>query len=323
MNIKSIFKRFDYFLARLLILFGYNKGYLISFLFHGIFTDENEAFKGDCDPQQAITLLRFESIIKFYKKRGYQFVSPHDDFCNLDRKGKYVLLSFDDGYYNNTRVVPILMKYQVPAVFFISSGHSINQKSYWWDAVYRTEFKLGKRGKDILDIQNGLKGNKTIDIESQLEANYGKGILCPIGDTDRPMTTGELKEFESNSMVYIGNHTNNHEIITNLNDDELQDELIKCKDYVNSVASKGAYMFAYPNGAYNRTQLDLIKNTGYKLAITTERGRNKLPFKDEDKMQIKRFIPKSTYGNKYYYSCMYDLYLFRKWYDIVKKLLIS
>ncbi|MEJ7665168.1 MAG: polysaccharide deacetylase family protein [Hymenobacter sp.] len=64
-------------------------------------------------------------------------MSPADVLRGLDPAGKYALITFDDGYFNNHLALPVLRRYGVPATFFISSHHVLSGQAFWWDVVYR------------------------------------------------------------------------------------------------------------------------------------------------------------------------------------------
>ena len=88
------------------------------------------------EPTLSITLQEFRDFIHFYQARGYQFVAPDDVVSGLPLYGKYVLITFDDGYFNNRRVLPVLQELQVPAVFSIATAYVESGKSFWWDVLY-------------------------------------------------------------------------------------------------------------------------------------------------------------------------------------------
>ena len=128
---------------------------------------------------------------------------------------KYVLITFDDGYYNNTRALPILEERGVPAVFFISVNHVIQQKPYWWDVLHREVRKASWSNRDMIVAKGRLKRLTHAEIDASLADTFGLSPAHPIGDTDRPLTIHELRELAGHSLVHIGNHTADHAILTN------------------------------------------------------------------------------------------------------------
>ena len=70
-----------------------------------------------------------EERIVEYRKRGYCF-APID---NLPARGKWVCLTFDDGYRDNyTLAYPMLKRLQVPFAVYVSTGFVDNHFPMWW-----------------------------------------------------------------------------------------------------------------------------------------------------------------------------------------------
>ena len=143
-NNSNFLSRLDKFFAENYVrLRGERKGFLSTFLFHGRFRDEDECRNESLDIQQVITVKQFESFIQYFRDQQYSFVGQDDILKGLNPQKKYVLITFDDGYYNNMHAIDILKKFQVPAIFFISTNHVLEQKSFWWDVILRERKKQG------------------------------------------------------------------------------------------------------------------------------------------------------------------------------------
>jgi peptidoglycan/xylan/chitin deacetylase (PgdA/CDA1 family) len=273
------------------------KNSLITFLFHGLFNDKNEIALNHVLPQQAITTDIFRHFVEYYLKHDYLFISPQDILCGLETDKKYVLITFDDGYYNNHLALPILQEYQVPAVFFISPGHIAQNKCFWWDVIHREGLKRGtsieKVEKEILT----LKQKKNADIEQYIKDNFGVNALCPISDIDRPFTPSELNEFSKKQFVFLGNHTNNHAILTNYSLSEIKTEIVDAQKSILNFTGIEPIIIAYPNGNFSSDILPIIKECGIKLGITVVELKNYFPInlKGNDAFLLNRFI---LWGNK-------------------------
>lgn len=129
---------------------------LLTFLFHSIFKNESEIGAKVIDPQQHITVDIYRQFVEYFLEAGYEFISP-PQLNELKPDGKYVLSTFDDGYYNNSLVLPLLEEYKTPALFFVVSDNVINNKCYWWDVVFR---ELSKKGLERKAISNQKKNTK-------------------------------------------------------------------------------------------------------------------------------------------------------------------
>ena len=66
------------------------------------------------------------------------------DGSALDRCGRSVAVTFDDGYADNLlAALPILEKHDVPATFFLVSQALGSNREYWWDALMRAVLESG------------------------------------------------------------------------------------------------------------------------------------------------------------------------------------
>src|SRR5260370_33213581 len=91
----------------------------------------------------------FRAFLGHFCQQGYSFVSPGQILGGLQPSGKYILLTFDDGYCNNLRALPVMEEFNAPAVFFISCDHVREGKAFWWDVVFREGRESGTGGDRV------------------------------------------------------------------------------------------------------------------------------------------------------------------------------
>jgi len=266
---------------------------LLALLFHVLFRDSREAGENHVHPQQHMTVGCFRRIIEYFLRNGYCFVSPHDVLQGLDPSKKYVMLTFDDGYFNNTLALPVLHEFNVPAVFYISTDHVRQGKNFWWDVVYRQALQANATPAVIEQQLTELKILRTADIEAELKQRFGPGCLTPLGDVDRPFTAQELRDFAREKHVHIGNHTADHAVLTNYRTDEAEQQIKDCQQALREMLGIEAESIAYPNGCYNQQTLEMSRKVGLKLGVTVEQHKNPLPLGKEPLalMRLGRFVP--------------------------------
>jgi len=160
-------------------LFRWTKEKPTVLMYHSI-TSDNNPF--------SISPKEFEKQIKYLKENNFKFLNTKDldDLSKLPNKS--VLITFDDGYENVfINAVPILKKYNIPAVFFISTnvvGEEINGvKIMNWEQIkFLSEsslFEIGCHGHNHIrftslktdDLADQLMKSKNI-----LEEKCGKSI---------------------------------------------------------------------------------------------------------------------------------------------------
>jgi len=88
---------------------------------------------------------------------------------------------------------------------------------------------------------------------------------------DKFMSLAQLKEL-SNSGWEIEDHTVNHVSLTTVDSNTVINEITKSKEDLEKEIGKPVDFIAYPDGTYNDNIMNLTRNAGYKIAVTTERG---------------------------------------------------
>lgn len=264
---------------------------LVIFTFHSIFASSAETESGVIDPQQGITQQILREFIVDFQAHGYRFVSSREIMNGLDLKSKCALITFDDGYYNNLRALPILDEFRVPAVFCVSTDHVKTGKSFWWDALYREAKKRYWSSSRMEQARSAYKLKRTSELERALVQEFGKNVLDPVSDIDRPMTQIELKQIASHPLCSIGNHTADHAILTNYTSDEVRKQISEAQQFIDKATGSAPQLIAYPNGNVSSVIVKIARDAGLELGVTVQPGRNRIgDLRDPDKaLALKRF----------------------------------
>lgn len=268
------------------------KNTLLVFYFHGLFESETQKEINHIDPQHNMTIEQFVQFIEYFLERKFKFVVPED--LNKAESKKNIMITFDDGYFNNMHAIKILEEYKIPGLFFISTKNIIENKSYWWDVIYKYRFKQGKKIEDIRKEQELLKNFKNNFIDNYILKNFGKNAFIPWSDIDRPFNINEIKIIAQNSCVSIGNHTHNHAILTNYNEREIREEFQISNKIIYDITGKNPHSVAFPNGNYNEVTLNAAEKEGFKYAFTTNPAINILQKKNKPIYCLDRYMSTPT-----------------------------
>lgn len=290
-RIRETLLALDRLIARSPLAMGNEEGVLLSFLFHSLYKGADEPRSGVVDPQQGITIDMFRRFIEHFQKHSYTFVSFADVAQGLRPGGKYVLVTFDDGYYNNVRALPVLAEFHVPAVLLVSTGYVREGKAFWWDVVKRETLKRSISLEHACGLLLGLKRLRTAEAEMQLRDLFGADSLRPMSDVDRPFTPAELRDFANHPLISLGNHTSDHAILPNYTAAEVFAQIQGAQDDIRAMTGKTADVIAYPNGDESPAILDVAKSVGICFGLSVNPGRNRLPLRpgSREAMTLKRF----------------------------------
>jgi peptidoglycan/xylan/chitin deacetylase (PgdA/CDA1 family) len=233
-----------------------------------------------------------EYLINFYLKKGFIPISINDvtSVINLKNKKRYVVFTFDDGYYDNyDKALPIFEKYNIPFAVYVSTDFICRKQFAWW---YFIEDIISKNST-ITYIEN--KSEKVANTESPEQKEHFFVQLRQIIQTDinslnalieryKPdikvyhslfLTEAQLKEFSNHPLVTIGSHTISHPSLSKINDEQSFYEISNSKIELEKIIEKKVDHFSYPFGTINdvsNRELENVKKSGYLTALTTSYG---------------------------------------------------
>jgi peptidoglycan/xylan/chitin deacetylase (PgdA/CDA1 family) len=261
---------------------------LLVLTYHRVLADYDPVI----DEIDAIQFTRqMETLAKFFN-----VVSLQDGIEQM-KVGKLpassVCVTFDDGYRDNYDVaLPILKALNLPATFFIATGY-LGDGIMWNDVVILAikntslkvldlqEFSLGKElidseQKKVQLIEKLLGYIKYNNVTRRIELVNRLKEITQVDIKERLMMTDyEVKEL-SRAGMEIGGHTVNHPILTCADDDEVRQEIVEGKLFLEKLIGKELKYFAYPNGQakkdYNELHMQLVEEAGFSAALTTNNG---------------------------------------------------
>lgn len=290
-QIQNLVRLTDKAIANLYLSVRRERGGLLCFLFHSLFLNPQQIEQDLVDPLQRTTVAGFRDFVEYYLENGYRFLSPDDLTSTLEADGKYALITFDDGYFNNSLARPILEEYGVPAVFFISTDHVQKNKCYWWDVLHRERIAQGAHPGEVYREGIALKTLRTHHIEEILTHRFGADAFVPRADVDRPFSPRELAEFAQSPMVHLGNHTANHAILTNYPPESIRDQVLSARQFLEQLTGKPVRSIAYPNGDFTPEIVTICQELGFTSGFTVQPAKNRLPLKNGSTMLLNRFAP--------------------------------
>jgi peptidoglycan/xylan/chitin deacetylase (PgdA/CDA1 family) len=292
-RIRALLLALDSLIARCSLAMRTEQGLLLSFLFHGLYeeTGRSSSARQIPEPQPGITVEMFRRFVSHFQDRSYTFVSLADITKGLRPGGKYVFVTFDDGYYNNVRAIPVLENFDVPALLCPSIGHIKHGKAFWWNVVDREMQRRGRPAKEVRQLFGALLQLKAADVEARVREHFGGAALNCENDVDRPFTPSELRDFANHPLITLGNHTSDHAILTNYSAAEIRAQIQSAQDDIRLMTGKSPEIIAYPNGNESHEIVEAAKSVGLRLGLGVTPGWNRLPVRpgSRDAMRMKRF----------------------------------
>jgi len=205
---------------------------------HGVASQKYTEVKLDKQPD--LTRSDLISILEWIRLR-YKFLSP-EEFLYTDFPG--ILITFDDGFANNfTQVIPVLERFNAPAIFFVTLQHVLEPDN-WLPATRK------------------LTQNSTIDlagIPTFIKHDLFDGMSC-----------SQLVECTDHPLITIGSHTLTHPFLSDCTEVELENEIVRSKFILEQITGKSVKLFAYPTGDYDSRSFDYLQSAGYVAAFAAD-----------------------------------------------------
>lgn len=225
-------------------------------------------------------------------------------------------ITFDDGYANNCDVaLPILVARGLPATVFIAAGF-LNGKQMFNDVLLEAirgapdRINLEPEGLGELDISSPharltawealVRRHKYLEpAERMRRAEELADRLGVQLRTDLMMTDAQVQKLHQ-AGVEIGAHTMTHPILARIDNQAALREMSASRLALEEITGSPVHSFAYPNGKphqdYERIHVQLVREAGFNLAVSTAWGAATAA---SDMLQIPRVAPWDRSGLRY------------------------
>lgn len=264
---------------------------LIVLVFHSLLDDRGKASSSLLHPELSIEVSNVRQLVDHFTRSGYEFVSPTQLADGLPR-GKYCLLTLDDGYSNNHHILPILETYDIPAILFVSTKHVLENQCFWWDVVSRRRAEEGIPWPQVQAEINALETLRHDTITTEVRNCFGANALTPLGDLDRPFSPAELQEFASHRLVHLGNHTGNHALLTNYDQRGVRQQSREAQHDIAELTGVRPRAISYPRGLVTDQIVEIARDEGLEMGFTVQSVKNSIPLNSNGhrQMMLGRFI---------------------------------
>jgi len=271
------------------------------------------------DPELfSATAEDFDGQIRFLKA-WCEIIVPEDlEEARRRRRGRFALITFDDGYIDNfTDALPILKAHGTRATFFLASGLLDQPRLPWWD-----EIAWMARVSDPVTIPSGrwFSGPVALDPavpdaglwrladtyrrlppasrDTYLDfvgAATGRGRCGPEPARGLWMTWDMVRQLRAAGMT-LGGHTHQHVLLSELSSERQRDELETCLRRIEEEVGVRPDSVSYPygsRGSFDRTTRTCLEQLGVRHAFSYYGGVGRFddwhPY-DIPRIAVERYI---------------------------------
>jgi peptidoglycan/xylan/chitin deacetylase (PgdA/CDA1 family) len=205
-----------------------------------------------------------------------------------------VAVTFDDGFADNYDcALPVLMRYGVPAAFYImvnavdtgalpwycrlNYAFRTASKLEWTDPELGQSYKIGtSQGREVAFRRACEIGAKKV---RSLQDDFVRGVESSL--EVQPSASGVMLTWEQVRALkqaghIIGGHTLSHPNLAHVSQEEARSEVLGCKRRLEKAIGEAVDHFSYPHPALNpqwtRQTLQITREAGFKSAVLTTCG---------------------------------------------------
>jgi len=230
----------------------------------------------------------FATHINYLKSNGFKIVSMDILADYWEKKKslppKSIALTFDDGWQSNySQVFPVASAHQIPVLIYLVSQiyvSGIKPLFFILAELISAGIKNVPDEESLARMDDHTRNN----IISQLKTDYNNRV-----NRSHSLSVEEIKEMLNSGFVSFGSHTATHPDLNNITETEVKKEIFESKTDLELFLNQSIDHFAYPKGCFLPQHFDIIKNAGYKTAVTTVPGWNN-PEKGTSPFELRRIF---------------------------------
>ena len=267
----------------------------------------------------------FADQVRFCKSQ-LEMIKP-DDLSSIrsSTRGRYGLITFDDGYRDNYDVAfQILKSESVPATFFITTGFIDSPHISWWDEI---AWMVQISTRDLIELPDWLpapvflddtdrkKAIKTLlraykTMPTDCTASYldaiakesGSGRCGNDASQNLWMNWDMLREMKAAGMT-IGGHTVTHPVLERASPERQRQEILGCCNRLAEEIGEPIRYFSYPVGrhrAFNAITREVLGEAGITYAFSHYGGFSR--FSHWDDYDVRRISVEPYIGSDWFRS---------------------
>jgi peptidoglycan/xylan/chitin deacetylase (PgdA/CDA1 family) len=231
--------------------------------------------------------------------RQVRFYKSHLDLIGLEdlpqvrnRRGRYGIITFDDGYRDNFEVaLPILQAERATATFFIATGFIDTPRLAWWDEIARlvrrsphsrialpawlpapVAFDSPDRETAVRTLLRAYK-----QLSPEKAAQYLEAVTVASG-SERNATevknlwmTWDMVRGMREAGMTIGGHTVDHPVLAHMRHEQQQAEILGCARRIEAELGEPMRYFSYPVGgrrSFDAATRECLREAGVRYAFS-------------------------------------------------------
>ena len=266
----------------------------------GVVLVYHEVLPDDSGPPAWVNVRESDFLWQMKYLKMYFDVVSMDQALERSLMGKcgqkpFAVVTFDDGYKGNLHtVLPFMESMGLPFIVYVATEAVTEGKLLWHDRILgRLSGKKsvvvrldggGKRGKLKIAF-GGSESSRWEKVQRLLTClkemgpvEREKAVKDMLGEHNgtepdiKMLNSEDLQKLARSNCVTLGCHTHGHELLHRLEPREIVETLNTANEHLAAITGRAPRHFAYPNGDFNESVVEQVREMGYKTAVTTRPG---------------------------------------------------
>ena len=265
----------------------YRSDYVV-LMYHRVIKDDDKDFFEYPNKGIVVTESQFEEHMK-YLSLNYDVVSIEELRIKNESGKPKIIITFDDGYKDNLKLAfPILKKYNLPAVIYLTTSLIDSPSIVWWYNLWKIclsknrlsffkeveyEYDISTYKKKIVVYSKLCSMFRKLDYKEQEELLLQICINAEVEKFDIFMDWNDIELLQKDELITFGAHAVYHLSLAHLNEERSYFEMIKSKEILEDKLGVEIEHFAYPFGRFydfSEKEIKYAKAIGYKTCVITE-----------------------------------------------------
>ena len=295
-----------------------NKAFVL--MYHRVVTEKENS---NCLSQDGIVVSKavFEKQMRFLINR-FNVLSLNEFIeCIEERKTfrpNSCLVTFDDGWKDNYQnAYPLLKEMGIPATIFVTTDFVGENKLFWQERITGLLYGLHDALESDRDVSRYvlrdfpdmeirrllkcerdrlkeeisgyirmLKGKANEEIEERIRrlAILAVKVKRNVDEESAFMDWDAIKVMAKNGISF-GSHGKSHAILTRLGKCEIEKEALESRELIEKKLGVPVCSFSYPNGDYSEEIAEILRNSGYRVAFSADKGHHSI---DDHPYKVRR-----------------------------------
>jgi peptidoglycan/xylan/chitin deacetylase (PgdA/CDA1 family) len=241
-----------------------------------------------------VPITTFRQVCSWVK-RNYKVIKLSEINSHFEKSDKpAAVISFDDGHYDiKENALPVLKELGLPFNINIDTEILETRKPQDFVRVYDilNNSNIGSyvnakyMDKPILiDRANPytterafgeLLANVTTAQKREITEDLAKAAGIDDSAFSKMLSVKDLEDL-SNEDIEFGSHTHTHSILTKINSDQVESELVHSKTILERITQKKINILAYPNGISNKKIENTALESGYDILLDVDNEINQI-----------------------------------------------